>query len=173
MTSTQPDQPHKNLIFSHHERSQLLRLCTRLTGDSAAADDLVQETLITAWQRLDQLTDPGGISAWLATIARNHYRHWVRSRRRRQQYIVAPETTDAPLTDDPTLAASWDLNGILDREEMANLLDRIMGQLPPDTRSLLISHYIDETPQAELAAAMGIKAGAVAGRLHRGKEMLR
>ncbi|MCB0121812.1 MAG: RNA polymerase sigma factor, partial [Caldilineaceae bacterium] len=173
MTSTQLDQPHTTLLFSHYERSRLLRLCTRLTGDPAAADDLVQETLITAWQRQDQLTDPSGLSAWLATIARNHYRHWVRSRSRRQKYIVAPETTYAPLTDDPTLAASWDLDATLDREEMVDLLDRAMGQLPTDTQTLLVSHYIDETPQAELAAAMGIKAGAVAGRLHRGKEMLR
>ena len=68
MTSTQIDQPYQHSLFSHHERSRLLRLCTHLTGDPVAADDLVQETLVTAWQRLEQLTGPSGISAWVATI---------------------------------------------------------------------------------------------------------
>ena len=172
--TVQNDQPINDAIFSDRERSRLVRLCVRLTGDPDVAEDLVQETLVTAWQRYDQVTDPSGLSAWLATIARNHYRHWVRSRSRRRNYIVAANELAAPLsTGEFDVADDFDLDTELDRAQIGDLLDRAMGHLSTETQTLLVNHYIEEMPQAELAARMRIKAGAVAGRLHRGKTVLR
>ena len=169
MRSPQFDHQLEAALLSADERNRLERLCTQLTADRIAADDLVQETLLTAWQRRNQVTDLAGLSAWLATIARNHYRHWVRSQRRRQQYVMA--------ADEDALAriaiTDIDLLAELDRAQLVTLLDRAMTHLPAATQTLLIHHYLDEIPQAELAAQMGINSGAVAGRLHRGKEMLR
>lgn len=167
MTTIQPNQPQQSSIFSQEERSRLLRFCTRLTSDPMAADDLVQETLLTAWQRLDQLTDPSGISAWLATIAHNHYLHWLRSRSRRQKYVVADEHAINKIAiTDIDLLAEWD------SEQFVHLLDRAMADLPAETQTLLVQHYLNQIPQSELAAQMGMNSGAIAGRLHRGKKRL-
>lgn len=169
MRAPQFDQQLETALLSADERNRLVRLCTQLTADRIAADDLVQETLFTAWQRRDQVTDLAGLFAWLATIARNHYRHWVRSQRRRQQYVMA--------ADEDALArvavTDIDLMAELDRAQFVTLLDRAMTHLPAATQTLLVQHYLDEIPQAELAAQMGINSGAVAGRLHRGKALLR
>jgi DNA-directed RNA polymerase specialized sigma24 family protein len=45
------------------EHARLVRLCTHLTGDRDAADDLAQETLIEAWRQQHKLVDPQGTSA--------------------------------------------------------------------------------------------------------------
>ncbi len=44
---------------SASERSNLVRLCMRLTGDPHAAEDLAQETLLVAWRHEQELRDPG------------------------------------------------------------------------------------------------------------------
>lgn len=67
----------------------------------------------------------------------------------------------------------FDLEVALEREELATLLDRALALLEPDTRNALIQHYIEELPQVELAARCGIRPGALAVRLHRGKLALR
>jgi len=40
------------------ERDRLVRLCAKLTGDAAAAEDLAQETLLAAWRQVDTLRNP-------------------------------------------------------------------------------------------------------------------
>lgn len=158
-----------------------MRFCTRFTGDVTVAEDLVQETLATAWRRCDQVTDPGGIDRWLTTIAHNHCRHWVRSQRRHHQYMARPNDFASAVTPTSTdqsadhceIATDFDLELELERSEIAALLDRAMTHLPVETQTLLVNHYIEAIPHAELGAQLGIKAGAVAGRLQRGKDALR
>jgi hypothetical protein len=61
----------------------------------------------------------------------------------------------------------------LERGELACLLDRALALLPPITRQVLIESYIEQSPQAEVAARLGLSAGAVAMPLQRGKLALR
>src|SRR3954451_12258968 len=58
-------------LYAEHGRS-LLAYATRLTGDRAAAEDVVQETLLRAWKHADDLTSgQGSVRGWLLTVARN------------------------------------------------------------------------------------------------------
>ena len=58
-------------LYEQHGRS-LLAYATRLTGDRAAAEDVVQETLVRAWKHADNLVESkGSVRGWLLTVARN------------------------------------------------------------------------------------------------------
>ena len=46
----------------------------KLTGSTADADDALQETLLTAWQKLDTLDDPSKVKSWLMTLTGRKYR---------------------------------------------------------------------------------------------------
>lgn len=156
------------------ERTNLLRFCTYLTGSAQAAEDLTQETLLTAWRRRDTITDPSGLSHWLTVIARNVCRHWHRSRiRQEKNFPLFEEDESQGAGPDIALAHDFDLDMELERGELATLLDRAMAMLQPETRGLLVQHYIEDFPQAELAAQTGLSTGAVGVRLHRGKLALR
>lgn len=178
---SQHDEQIYDAISSTAERNRLVRFCTRFTGDRDVAEDLVQETLVTAWRRCDQVTDPSGIDRWLTTIAHNHCRHWLRSQRRRHKYMADPNdfgpmatsTSPARAADHCEIAAEFDLDLELERVEIVALLDRALMHLPVETQTLLVNHYVKTIPHAELGAQLGIKAGAVAGRLQRGKAALR
>jgi RNA polymerase sigma factor (sigma-70 family) len=157
----------------HAERARLVRLCACLTGNRDAAEDLAQETLLEAWRHAHKLHNPSGRDQWLAAIARNVCRRWSRARGRElDRHAYEPRDADAAESMDGP-ADEFDVEVDLERHELAQLLDRALALLPPVTRQVLIESYVEESPQAEVAARLRLSEGAVAMRLHRGKLALR
>ena len=161
------------------ERPRLVRLCARITGCADAAEDLAQDALVEAWRHLHRVYDEAGRDRWLSAIARNVCLRWLRSHGRDLAHL---QTVDAHYADDSGSRVATmedvaddtaDVELELDREGLARLLDRALALLPPLTRQVLIESYIEETPQAEVAARLGVSEGAVAMRLQRGRLTLR
>ncbi len=157
------------------EWAWLVRFCARHGPDRAAAEDLAQETLIVAWQRAHELRDPTARLAWLAGIARRRCLMWARRHQREAQHLVdVREKLETPVSSSPDdLAVDADVELQLERDELANLLDRALAFLPSETGQALVQHYVDGLSQAEIAARLGVSEGAVAARLYRGKLTLR
>ncbi len=148
------------------ERARLVRLCAHLTGDRHLAEDLAQEALLLGWRNAHTLRDPDKRPQWLAGIARNVCRSWARSQGRELPRIVRTEDRDE-------VADDLDIEVELERDELARLLDRALGLLPPETRQVLVERYVRESPHAEIAERMGLSEDAVSMRLTRGKLLLR
>src|SRR5258708_39089606 len=83
----------------------LRRLAYALEGGRAAADDLVQETLARALQRLDGYEPTGRFAARLATIMRHPFIDRTRRRKLRPEAApaVRPPALEPPSASDPTL----------------------------------------------------------------------
>lgn len=166
-------------FVSPQERMQLVRLCATLTGDTEVAEDLAQETLLEAWRHKHTLRNQTLRTSWLSGIARNVSLRWLRQRGRDTAHLVTPRfiaehSLDAQLADlADSLADDLDIEVELERKELVELLDRALALLPAETRIVLIKHYIEESPLAEVAAQLGTNAHAVAVRLQRGRLALR
>ncbi len=157
------------------ERAGLVRLCARISGDTEAAEDLAQEALVEAWRLRDRLVQPEGVRRWLAAIARNVCLRWRQRRgteRTRLLPLDTPPAADAPPLAEQ-LAGDETIDRALERDELATLLDRALALLPPDTRAALVARYVHESSQAAIADLLGVSAGAVEARLHRGRLALR
>lgn len=159
-------------------RERLVRLCVRLTGDPIAAEDLAQETLLIAWRHAATLREPAAAEAWLAGIARNVCRRWLRTRTREHLRVVPLTGSPLSIVDDRPQSLEdtpddYDLELELERDELADLLDRALALLPPSTRQVLVERYLHERAQAEVAERLGLTENGVAVRLHRGKLALR
>ncbi len=167
------------------QRARLTRLCARLTGDADAAEDLAQETLLEAWRAADKLRDADGLAPWLSAIARNVCLRWARSRGGELAHRATPGAfADAAPYDtgardeigDGTLAMvgeDGDFTVELERQELATLLDRALALLPAETRLAMVESAVHATPQAEIAARLGLSEGALRVRLSRGRLALR
>lgn len=166
----------------HHERARLVRLCAAWTGDPHAAEDLAQETLVEAWRQIHKLRDMAGLGAWLTTIARHICARWARQKGRqlRREWTAADADPFDAANEEPrffnTALAHDDPADIeleLERDDLITLLDRALAVLPEATRTVLVAHYLHDSPHAEIAARLGLSENAVAVRVHRGKLALR
>jgi RNA polymerase sigma factor (sigma-70 family) len=167
-----PIAPAPTLPWLHDlaaERDRLVRLCARITGDRAAAEDLAQETLAEAHVAAGRLRDPDRWREWLNGIARNVCRRWAERRGRelaRSAFVPAGD-------DAPEPADAVDLEVELERAELVDLLDRALALLPPATRDVLVRRYVEESPVGEIAARLGLTDAAVTMRLQRGRLVLK
>jgi RNA polymerase sigma-70 factor (ECF subfamily) len=155
------------------ERPRLVRLCALLTADPDAAEDLAQETLWEAHRGRQRVRDPARYRAWLTGIARNVCRRWARRRGHELERFVHPAAYDGEVETPVDPPAPFDVGVELERNELAQLLDRALALLPVPTRAVLVEHYLRERPQAEIALRLGVSQAAVVMRLQRGKVGLR
>ncbi len=157
------------------ERARLVRLCTTITGNGDVAEDLAQETLLEAWRHLHELREPERRAQWLSGIARNVCLRWARKHGRELAHLAEQrpgEDTESSGLED-LLADEFDLEVELERKELVELLDRALALLPPETRTILVKRYVEESSITEVAAQLGLNASAAMMRLQRGKLALR
>jgi RNA polymerase sigma factor (sigma-70 family) len=158
------------------ERPRLVRLCQRLTGDASAAEDLAQETLLTAWRLRDRLSAPEGLSAWLAAIARNHCRRWARTHgadRGRIIFLHDEDGGEDGLTAPALMADDGDPGEAIERDAVAELARRALALAPEATRDLLAAVYLAEASTSDAARAHGVSDGALRARLMRARQAMR
>jgi RNA polymerase sigma-70 factor (ECF subfamily) len=130
----------------------------RLTGASADADDAVQDALITAWERLGELTEPERLRSWLTTIASRKAIDRARGRR--------PET---PIDDFDTQASQ---SGPEERAVAASGVDelgRVLRELPADQREIWIMKEVGGLSYDEIAERTDSSVSTVRGRLARAR----
>jgi len=139
-------------------RPWLLGLCFRLVGDGAAAEDLVQETLLRALRDLHQLRQPERFRAWLGRIALNLCRMHLR------QLLSRP----AEVVEQPAVAVAE-----ADADEPPLRVDEALARMDPASNRLLSLCYAEGLSHAELAEVFALSASAVKSRLHRARERLR
>lgn len=139
-------------LYADHGRA-LLAYATRLTGDRAAAEDVVQETLVRAWRKLDMVTDGrGSVRGWLFTVARNIVIDQVRARAARPAEVGV--SVDAPTGErDPA-----------DQVVDSMVVLQAMDGLSPEHRSVIEEIYFRGRPVAEAAAVLDIPPGTVKSR---------
>jgi RNA polymerase sigma factor (sigma-70 family) len=154
------------------ERPRLVAFCAHVCGSWDVAEDLAQETLLEAWRARNRLHDMDGLAPWLTAIARNVCLRWRRSKGRESAYLAYGDA----LSDALEAWSAEDGDSVAETTESPGVgatLEKALATLPTVTRVALIGSYVDETPQAELAAQLGLSEGALRVRLHRGKLALR
>src|SRR5438874_1625815 len=134
------------------ERAWLVRLCARLADDRDVAEDLTQETLITAWRISDRRPSTTLQETWLARIAYNVCRDWVRRQRRDQARRVGLYANDGATAPVEMWIAADDVQDEVERSELAHLLQKALSLLPDKTRTALVLCHVLGLPQASVAA---------------------
>jgi RNA polymerase sigma-70 factor (ECF subfamily) len=159
---------------------RLARLASAYGVTPDGVEDVVQETLVTAWQRLAFLHAPDRFPIWLNGICRNVSMRWTHAQGitdRRQRTFSSlqppPESDDEGSTLDLPDPHTLDLAEELNRQDLAVLLDRAMGHLPASTRKAVELHYLSNLPQREAALQLGLTLNALEVKLHRARRQLR
>jgi RNA polymerase sigma-70 factor (ECF subfamily) len=150
-------------LYVEPEIPILLRVARSLTGNSADAEDLVQETLIKAFGALGNF-DGASPRAWLLTILRNTARNvW---RKKKPDYVddwtLLLDFTPAFNAESPRSAEEDALNAVVDPA-----LAKAVNGLTAEFRSVLILVDVEGFSYAECAEILGIPIGTVMSRRSR------
>lgn len=131
---------------------------------SNEAEDVIQDILVRAWEKLPGLRDPQAFLAWLSTLALNACRGWHRRQGRRS--VSLDDAADvAANVPDP-------LDSVI-RCELSVELREALGALPEDNRRALIMHLWGRYEYKEIAKRLGLSLSAVASRIRRAKLQMR
>lgn len=131
-----------------------------LSGNRDMADDLVQETLVKAWQNRESFAEGSNLKAWLFTILRNTYLSDLRKRKRE-------------VADSDGLIAG--MVGVPDGQSShMELVDfaKAFQKLPPDQREALVLVGAEGLPYEEVASMCGCPVGTIKSRVNRARQRL-
>jgi RNA polymerase sigma-70 factor (ECF subfamily) len=137
----------------------LYRYAYRLTGTGADAEDLTQQTFLTAQAKWDQLRDEHKAKSWLFTIARHAYLKELRA----PTFLLSATLDELPGRALESAAKDFD------QEQLQNVLN----DLPEEFRSPVILFYFEEFSYREIAEQMDVPVGTIMSRLARAKAYLR
>jgi RNA polymerase sigma-70 factor (ECF subfamily) len=137
----------------------LRRFLARRT-DPATADDVLAETLLVCWRRLEEL--PGEPLPWAYAVARNCLANAERGARRQQRVAARISAVDPPREAVPGPGEGPDDD-----------LVTAMASLRAEDAELLRLWAWEQLAPAEIAVVLGITANAASIRLHRAREKLR
>ena len=142
-------------------------LCASYIHNPSDCEDLVQESFIHGYLRLNTIREPNAFGAWLGQVARTRCLEWLRKRTREKDAITGLKEgpVEAPADTTPSESAQ--------REEMHAFVRRNLDALPEKYREALYLFYIGGHSVAEAAHFLDISDSAMKKRLQLGREKLR
>ena len=139
-------------------------IVVRIVDNPHDVEEVVQDTFLSAYQGLAQLEDSAKFKSWLAEIARNCARQWVRKRR--------IDTVPLDEVGEGVLQTQDSPDEQLTRLEQKGLIRRTMETLPQKDREIARAFYLEGASYDELTSAHGLSYNAIAFRLSRAKQQL-
>ena len=155
--------------------SAVFRVALRITGNTADAEDVRQQTLLKAFAHFDQFRDGYRFAAWITQIAANESVSLLRRRRDGRWTSL-----DEMMMEHPSGRAQFEPRSVREnpeqtfsRQELRRRLFEAMSQLDPSLRSVCLLRDVGNLSTQETAEQLGLTPQAVRTRLFRGRLKLR
>ncbi|MEO7066073.1 MAG: RNA polymerase sigma factor [Rhodanobacter sp.] len=170
-------QGHREAFRHIMQRSnqRLFRIARSVVHDDTEAEDVVQESYMRAYDKLDTFRGDSKLLTWLTTIVLNEARGRLRKRHNMvglEQIDQAPDNNHQVLqfpakfgTEDPAVATA--------RAQIRRLLEAAIDELPPAFRIVYVMREIEDCSVDETAAQLEILPETVKTRLFRARRLLR
>jgi len=130
-------------------------LILRVVRDTGVAEDLVQETFLRVWNRVQGFdAEKGSVGPWLLAVARNRAIDYLRSTTGRARNSLELEATEHP-------ALFSDMEKDLLQSDQTRRVKDAMGKLTANQRQVIELAYFEGLSQTEMADRMGQPLGTV------------
>lgn len=147
-----------------------------LIKDEDTVYDILQDTYVKAFTRLDQLQDAEKLIPWLKMIANNRAKDWLKkSKPVFFTDISGTEEEDNVSFEESIEDVRSDMNPemSMDEKEVRRLVMEILDQLPEDQRIVIGMFYYEEMPVKDIAAALEVSENTVKSRLSYGRKKIK
>lgn len=150
-------QQFTDLYTDYYHR--MFKLCLGYTGNSAQAEDLVQEVFVSVWNNMQGFKHQAAWGTWMYRIAVNTCLTYLRKKKL--------NIKDA----DPWVEAAYLAEESGNKEQEINLLYKSISKLPEADR-LIIGMVLEDQPYEEIAAILNISTNNLRVKIHRIKKQL-
>ncbi len=147
----------------------LYRLAYRFTGQTADAEDLVQELLSKLYARRSELEQIELLRPWLARTLYHHFIDQVRRNQRNPLYGAL----DMELLENHAVPPTEQPDGVAEGQDTQRQLAVALNRLNPDQRALVALHDMEGYTLTELQTMLDTPLGTLKSRLHRARAALR
>ena len=155
-------EQHTDLVYN---------VAYRMMNNAQDAEDITQETFLSAYRSWASFRGGSSVSTWLYRIAVNSCLMRLRKEKR------ARALTDTGYSDVDVIDWTPDPSGTPEQlainSELRQEMGKAIASLPPDLRAAVVSRDIQELSNTEAADVLGITISSLKARLHRGRVLLR
>lgn len=134
----------------------------RLTGSVSDADDVLQETLIQAWKKLETLEDHAKVRSWLMTLTSRKAIDLIRTRKPNVSIDEVAESSSPEQTPEQSALTGSQMGA----------LSEALKTLPHQSREIWVLREIGGSSYQEIAELLGISPASVRGKLARARVKL-
>lgn len=159
------------IMRTHNQK--LYRLARSIVRNDSEAEDIVQETYVTAFAHLASFRGEASLATWLSRIAINEALGRLRRGRRAAQVVTNEPVGDAQIIPFPHAASSDDPERSMAQRQILKLVEQATDALPDTYRTVFVARVIEGLSIEETADLLGIKPQTVKTRLHRARELVR
>jgi RNA polymerase sigma-70 factor (ECF subfamily) len=127
--------------------------------------DLSQDAWVKGWQRLAQFQGGSSFVTWMTRIVINLCLDQLRRQKRQRLESIEALEEDSGGRDHQLPVVAANPTAGLERAELRERIDRALGQLSPEHRTVLVLHEFEELEYKEIAKRMQCSIGTIMSRL--------
>jgi RNA polymerase sigma-70 factor (ECF subfamily) len=133
----------------------------RMLGDDELAKDIVQETMVTIWQKLNKINSAEVYKTWIYRIVVNKCYDQLRKRKRNPEFV-----TDDLAWNIISNKVSEGPSAELENEDTAQIISLLTKQLSPKQKAVFILSDLEEMAHDEISEITGINKAGIKANLH-------
>ncbi|MCZ6460542.1 MAG: RNA polymerase sigma factor RpoE [Gammaproteobacteria bacterium] len=165
------DKQAFDLLFSRYQH-KILNLVSRYLRDQQDVEDVTQEAFIKAFRALPRFRGESAFYTWLYRIAINTAKNHLVARSRRPPGVDV-DIDDAEFMDGTdVLRESESPEAALSRDELSQVINATLSELPDDLRSAVTLREFDGLSYEQIAEIMDCPVGTVRSRIFRAREAI-
>src|SRR5437667_12841629 len=156
-------EPFEELVARH--RDKIYARAFSMMRNEEEAVDLSQEAWVKGWQRLAQFQGDSSFGTWMTRIVINLCLDQLRKQKRHRTDSIEAMTEESGGVERQMPIVSVNPTAGLERAELRQRIDRALGQLSYEHRTVLVLHEFEEMEYKQIAKTMACSIGTVMSRL--------
>ena len=152
-------------------QKQVHALAWRKIRDFHIAEDIVQETFLQVYRKLETLEDPTQFSRWLYQIADRLCIAWFRKNRIQTEPLEETDISEVGTEAYSRYIAAE--HAKTSAETQRDLVEKLLAKLKGRDREVITLHYFEEMTSSEIGTFLGVSENTIKGRLHRARQRLK
>ena len=152
-------------------QKQIHTLAWEKTRDFQIAEDIVQETFLQVYQKLNTLEDPTQFTRWLHQIANRRCIAWFRRNRIQTEPLEEIDISEIETEAYSRYIAAEHAKTTADAER--DLVETLLAKLKESDRTVITLHYFEEMSSPEIGELLDVSENTVKSRLHRARQQLK